>query len=316
MLGRGARVTSRADPTGRGHARSMLRRRRRRDIRAAAFSAACVASVAWLVRQCGLPEAVTGALLGLFLGGIAAALFAALARRGGASSPHAVAGAVALFAATIGPMMSSIHPGPVLARAELEREGEIRDLGVVLRGDVSVAVSADLPREGTLAFSLAIGPGILEGELHRGILRWRAGEGRGHHHEDRAAVLLHARLASDVRSLALHRAAGERVPLRVTVYATLLPRWLVGAVSFALFLYLVWSASALRGSRELVGVASVGLTVGSCAGAIGSPGHAVGAVLTSLLLGTLAGVPLAAVTAWALRWLQVRRRWGASHRGP
>lgn len=306
MLGRSAPVTSRAGPSGRRHARSMLIRRRRRDVRVAVLSAACVASLAWLARLYGLPESPTGTLLGLLLGGIAAALFAVLARRGGASAPRWIAGAVALFAATVGPMMGSIQPGPVLARAELEREGDVRDLGIVLHGDVSVAVSADLPREGALGFVLAIGPDLLEGEFHRGIQRWRVGEERGHYHEDRAAVLLHARLASDARSLALHRITGERVPLRVTVYARLLPRWLVVALSFTAFLYLVWSASSLGGGREMIGVVMVALAVGLCAGAIGSPGHAVGALLSSLFLGTMAGVPLAALMTRAVRWLQAR----------
>lgn len=292
----------------RGRSLPNSRRRQRHALLAASIAAACVVVLGWLARQQGWPQAPVGAILALSLGAIVAALFTVLARRGGASLSRSVACGAALFVATAGPMMDSIHPGPVLAQAEFTREGEVQELDSELRGGLSVAVSADLPHEGSVAFSLGIGPRVLEGTLLRGTQRWRVGEERGHYHEDRATVLLEVSEREQARTLVLLRRAGLPVPLRVTVYGRVLPPWFPDAASLVILTCLAWIAGSLNGGRALTGTAFVAITSGLYAGFTGSPQGAVGAVIGGVIFGSLVGVPGSALVSRGVRWVRSRRK--------
>lgn len=297
-------MTARA--VSRGRPPPAARQCRRAALLAAAISALFVVVLGWLARQQGWPQAPVGAILALSLGAIAAALSTVLARRGGATLRRSVACGAALFVATAGPMMDSIHPGPVLAQAEFTREGEVRDLGSALRGDLSVAVSADLPHEGSVAFSLGIGPSVLDGTLLRGTQRWRVGEERGHYHEDRATVLLEVSETAEVRTLALRRLGGLAVPLQVKVYGRILPPWLADAAAIVILACLAWNAIPLSGSRALVGTALVAIAASLYVGYSGSPQGAVGAVIRGVMFGTMVGVPMSALVDRSGRWLRAR----------
>jgi hypothetical protein len=285
---------------------SAARLRQRHAFLAAAIATTLVLALGWLARQQGWPQAPVGAILALSIGAIVSALFAVLARRGGASLLRSAACGAALFVATVGPMVGSIHPGPVLAQAEFTREGEVRELGRALHGDLSVAVSADLPHEGSVAFSLGIGPSVLDGTLLRGTQRWRVGEKRGHYHEDRATVLLEAGAPAEVRALALRRFDGLQVPLRVTVYGRVLPAWFADVAAIVILSCLLRSALTLSSSRELVGTALVAVTASLYAAFTGSPQGAVAAVTRGVVLGTMVGVSGAALVEGGLRWVQHR----------
>lgn len=280
--------------------------RHRHALLVAGIAAACVVALGWLARQYGCPQAPVGALLAVSLGAIAAALFAVLARRGGVSLRRSVACGSALFVATESPMLGSIHPGPVVAQAEFTREGEVLELGRALRGDLSVAVSADLPHEGSVAFSIGIGPSVLEGTLLRGTQRWRVGEERGHYHEDRATALLEVSEPAEVRTLALLRLGGLQVPLRVTVYDRVIPPWLADVAAIAILICLAWIAAPLDGRRELLGIAFVAVAASLYAGFTGSPQGAVGAVIRGVMFGTLVGIPGSALAGRGVRWLRSR----------
>lgn len=278
--------------------------RHRHALLVAGIAAACVVALGWFARQYGCPQAPVGALLAVSLGAIAAALFAVLARRGGASLRRSVACGSALFVATESPMLGSIHPGPVVAQAEFSREGEVLELGRALRGDLSVAVSADLPHEGSVSFSIGIGPSVLEGTLLRGTQRWRVGEERGHYHEDRATALLEVSEPAEVRTLALLRLGGLQVPLRVTVYDRVIPPWLADVAALAILICLAWIAAPLDGRRELLGIAFVAVAASLYVGFTGSPQGAVGAVIRGVMFGTLVGVPGSALAGRGVRWLR------------
>ena len=294
-------------PAGPG-ARPMAagRPRHRHALLVAAIAATCALVLGWLARQKGWPQAPVGAILALSLGANAATLFAVLARRGGASLLRSAVCGAALFVATAGPMAGSIHPGPVMAQAEFTRQGQVRELGRALRGDLSIAVSADLPHEGSVAFSLGIGPSVLEGTLLRSTQRWRVGEERGHYHEDRATALLEVSEPAEVRTLALLRLDGLQVPLRVTVYGRFLPPWLADVAAIVILSCLFWVGIQLSGSRELVGTALVAVTASLYAGLTGSPQGAVGAVIRGVMLGIMVGVPGAAPVDRGVRWLRSR----------
>jgi len=297
-------MTARAG--SRGRPPPAARQRQRSALLAAAITATSVVVLGWLARQQGWPQAPVGAILALSLGAIVAALFSVLARRGGASLRRSVTCGAALFVASASPMVDSIHPGPVLAQGEFTREGEVRDLESALRGDLSVAVSADLPHEGSVAFSLGIGPSVLDGVLLRGTQRWRVGEERGHYHEDRATVLLEVSDTAEVRTLALRRLSGLSVPLQITVYGRVLPPWLADAAALVILACLAWNAIPLSGSRELLGTAFVAVTASLYAGFTGSPQGAVGAVIRGVMFGTLVGVPASALVGQGVRWLRSR----------
>ncbi len=299
-------MTAHAGSRGRPPPKS--RQRQRHALLAASIAAACVVVLGWLARQQGWPQAPVGAVLAVSLGVIVAALFTVLARRGGASLRRSVACGLALFVATAGPMMDSIHPGPMLANAEFTREGEVHELESALRGDLSVAISADLPHEGSVAFSLGIGPRVLEGTLLRGTQRWRVGEKRGHYHEDRATVLLEVSERAEARTLVLRRLAGLPVPLRVTVYGRVLPPWLPNAAAVVILACLTCIAIPLNGSRALTGTAFVAITASLYAGFTGSPQGAVGAVIGGVMFGSVVGIPGSVLVGQAVRWLRSRRK--------
>lgn len=304
MPGRLSRMTARAGSRGRPLRAARLRQRH--ALLPAAVATTTVVALGWLARQQGWPQAPVGAILALSLGAIVAALFGVLARRGGASLRRSVACGSALFVATAGPMVGSIYPGPVLAQAEFTREGEVLELGRVLHGDLSVAVSANLPHAGSVAFTLGIGPSVLEGTLLRGTQRWRVGEERGHYHEDRATVLLEVSEPAEVRALALRRFDGLQVPLRVTVYRRVLPSWFADVAAIVILSCLSWSALTLSSSRELVGTALVAVTASLYAALTGSPQGAVGAVIRGVVVGIMVGASVAALVEGGLRWVRQR----------
>lgn len=281
---------------------------RSRRLRGVAVLIGCLALAAWVARRLGLPEDLSGALLGASILGALTALTVAMARRSGVGRCEALAWALALMVASVGPLLESICPGPILARTALMQEGDFLKIEAGRAKAIRVLVAAKLPEQGSVAFSFRAGPRLIEGDLFRGIRRWGTGAESRHHHEDRTSVLLDAYLDRDVGGLLLERVSLRGVPLRVQVHARVLPGWLVVAATLATLCAFAWRTAPLGGSREIIMAASVVLIAGLGAGSIATPEYAFPAVIGGLVLGLVLGIPSGAAIAALASGLGIRRQ--------
>lgn len=272
---------------------------RRRRLCTAAAVGGCLALGVWAARRLGLPEVLSGLLLEASIIGVLVTLAAAMAQRCGVGRPEALGWMIALFVASVSPLLTSIHPGPILGQAALSNEGDELEIGANRAGPITVSVAAGLPEGISIAFSLRVGPELVEGRLSRGTRRWSAGPDSRHFHEDRTAVLLDVDLRPGVQWLVLEHSSGPAVPLFVRVYSRVVPAWFVLAASLGTLFGFAWRVARLGGGRESLMVATVAVLAGLGAGSIATPERAFGAVIGGLALGLVAGIPLAAATVRA-----------------
>lgn len=263
-----------------------------------------LAAAAWMGRRLGLSEGVAGGLLGVATLGTLVAMVARMARKGGMRWQERWAWTAAVFLVSVMPLLASIHPGPTLARGTLAVEGASLVLGSDRATRTIVSVTADLPEERSVAFTLRAGATLTEGTLSRGTARWVTGGESRHYHEDRTSVLLDVALPAGVRRLELERVGIRGVPLQVTVYASMLPAYVLLVAGLSVLVAFGWRMAPTGGDRDAVMGAALSVVAGIGAGAIATPERALAPVLAGLLLGLVFGLPLGAAVASAASWLR------------
>ena len=264
-------------------------------------------AAAWAGRRLGMSEGLSGGLLGIAAMGTLVALVARMARKGGTRWPEAAAWALAIFVVSVTGFLASVYPGPVLARGTLEAEGAGLLLGSGRATKAKLSVTADLPEGSAVAFTLRVGDVLREGTLSRGTARWVSGGETRHYHEDRTSVLLDVDLPDGARRLELDRVSVRGIPLQVTIYASVLPGYLLLAAGLGVLAALGCRAAALGRNRDIVMGAALSVVAGFGAAAIATPDRAFAPVLAGLLLGLVVGLPLGAAVASAAEWLRSRR---------
>lgn len=250
--------------------------------------------------------AIVAVLVPLVLGGF---VVAAAFTSGADSTARAlllVAGVLAFLAGAL-PALQAVHPGEPQVVAEFTKVGDVQAIPAGGGGEVLLLVSTRLggSAEPVVNFRLGGFDAQVEGELRRttGFARvGRGGSTKVSHDHD--SDWFTAALPAGAKEIRLERVQGlAAAPLRIEVHRAWLPRWLVAVLS--LLALLLAAAGEVRCRRDSGAAIAAGVAVGF--GFVVSrnvtPAHAVVPALWSIVLGAIAGAPVAVLLRMALRRL-------------
>jgi hypothetical protein len=208
-----------------------------------------------------------------------------------------VAAGILSFVVAMVPALEAVHPGEPVFVGELETSAPAAALPEGVGGRVMVLVSTRLAAgaEPSVGFRLEGFDPPVEGRLERTYTTARVGRGGSARiARDHDSDWFEARIPAGAREIRLERAQGlVGAPLRVAIYRVWLPHavvWILALLVMALAAAGEVRAGADHGSAIAAGVAlGFGLVVGYNV----TPARAVVPSLWAIVLGAIAGAPVA-----------------------
>jgi hypothetical protein len=281
-----------------------------RAIPAALLAAAAVAAALYLAGL--LPEGVAAALLAALVAAGLALLMVRPALRGPVDP--VTRGVAVLIAVAAGllcalPAITSVAPGPAVARGEVARAGDRIDLppgALGPFGRLRLLVHAPLPPGGTpvVDFRFVAGAGPLSGQVERTVSYSRVGRGsRAAVAHDRNEAWVHGAVGPGATAVTLERVDGAVAgPLQVSVYGEWMSPLALWLASLAVLALAGFWERRLRGSH-FAALAGMALAYGLLVYGNATPHAAVGTSLGAALLGALAGALAGGLAAMLARLL-------------